>query len=53
MFKLNTKKGHEFLEFLAPINSLLKKKLYQLATEIKPIRRNSKGLVVRSSSLPK
>ncbi|CAK67888.1 unnamed protein product (macronuclear) [Paramecium tetraurelia] len=53
MYKLNTIQGHSFLNFQAPLNYFSKRKLFQLANEIKPRKRDSLGRVVLSSSLPK
>ncbi|CAD8202800.1 unnamed protein product [Paramecium pentaurelia] len=53
MYKLNTIQGHQFFNFQAPLNYFSKRKLFQLANEIKPRKIDSLGRVVISSSLPK
>ncbi|CAD8128119.1 unnamed protein product [Paramecium sonneborni] len=53
MYKLNAIQGHSFLNFQAPLNYFQKKKLFQLANEIKPRKKDSLGRVVISQSLSK
>ncbi|CAK90989.1 unnamed protein product (macronuclear) [Paramecium tetraurelia] len=53
MYKLNTIQGHQFFDFQAPLNYFSKRKLFQLANEIKPRKRDSRGKIVISSSVPK